>query len=86
MQNIVVFIEPNEDAFITSEKIANIYLNRFMIDEDAGNELFGIKTMGKSACKFEKWPYTSLLGFNNPLQQEFDWMEENERKNLYVKG
>ena len=84
MQNIVVFIEPNEDAFITSEKIANIYMNRFMIDEDAGNELLGIKTMGKSAYKYENWPYISLLGYNNPLHQELD--KEDERKNIYVKG
>ena len=42
MQSIVIYIEPNRDAFITSEKIANFYMNRFFIDEDAGFELLGI--------------------------------------------
>ena len=48
MQNIVIFIEPNEDAFIKSEKIANLYMNRFFIDEDACNELLEIIELGKS--------------------------------------
>ena len=47
MQNIVIFIEPNEDAFIKSEKIANLYMNRFFIDEDARNELLEIIELGK---------------------------------------
>ena len=47
MQNIVIFIEPNEDAFIKSEKIANMYMNRFFIDEDARNELLEIIELGK---------------------------------------
>ena len=47
MQNIVIFIEPNEDAFIKSEKIANMYMNRFFIDEDDRNELLEIIELGK---------------------------------------
>ena len=52
MQSIVIYIEPNRDAFITSEKIANFYMNRFFIDEDAGFELLGIIELGKSADDF----------------------------------
>ena len=61
MQKIVIFIEPNKNAFITSEKIANLYMNRFFIDEDASNELLGIKVLGKSSLKFESTP--DILGY-----------------------
>ena len=72
MQNIVIFIEPNEDAFITSEKIANLYMNRFLIDEDASNELLGIYQLGKSAYKFEGGNYTSLLHHKGHAKKEID--------------
>ena len=42
MKNIIVFIEPNEDSFSPNWKIANLYLNRFTIDEGASFELLGI--------------------------------------------
>ena len=42
MQNLVVFIELSEDASNISLKAANLYLNRFCIDEDAACELSGI--------------------------------------------
>ena len=74
MQDIVIFIEPNEDAFMKSERIANLYMNRFLIDEDAGNELLGIRELGKSAYKFERWPYISILGSSNL------WLPETERE------
>ena len=49
MQNIIIFIEPNDQSFITSEKIAKLYMNRFFIDEDAGFELFGVFELSKSS-------------------------------------
>ena len=42
MQNLVVFIEPSEDASNISYKAATLYLNRFCIDEDAACELSGV--------------------------------------------
>ena len=42
MQNLVVFIEPSEDASNVSEKAGKLYLNRFCIDEDAACELSGV--------------------------------------------
>ena len=42
MQNLVVFIEPSEDASNISYKTATLYLNRFCIDEDAACELSGV--------------------------------------------
>ena len=47
MQNIVVLMEPFVestiiDAFTTSQKLGNMYLNQFCIDEDAAFELSGV--------------------------------------------
>ena len=42
MQNLVVFIEPSEDASNISFKAGKLYLNRFCIDEDAACELSGV--------------------------------------------
>ena len=48
MQNLVVFIEPNERAHRTPLKGGNMILNRFCIDEDAAFELSGVNTLKKS--------------------------------------
>ena len=42
MKNLVVFIEPSEDASNISLKAAKLYLNRFCIDEGAACELSGV--------------------------------------------
>ena len=48
MQNLVFFIEPPKSAYEASLKAANMYLNRFCIDEDAAFELSGVRD-------FENW-------------------------------
>ena len=47
MQNLVVLMEPSEDAWITSMKTGNMILNRFCIDEDAAFELSGLNYLKK---------------------------------------
>ena len=42
MQNLVVFIEPSDDASNISSKAAILYLNRFCIDEESACELSGV--------------------------------------------
>ena len=42
MQNLVVLMEPSEEAWDTSLKGGNMILNRFCIDEDAAFELSGV--------------------------------------------
>ena len=42
MQNLVVFNEPSKDASNISFKAANLYLNKFCIDEEAACELSGV--------------------------------------------
>ena len=42
MQNLVVILEPSEEAFINCLKVGEMILNRFCIDEDAAFELSGV--------------------------------------------
>ena len=60
MQKIVLFVEPvlfDESAFMTPEKIGNIFMNRFSIDEDASTEILGIFELGMTSlnitCSFD---------------------------------
>ena len=49
MQNLVVLMEPSDDAYRISEKGGNMCLNQFSIDEDAAFELSGIHYLKKSS-------------------------------------
>ena len=42
MQNILILKEKSDDATDISSKGGDLYMNRFCIDEDAGNELCGV--------------------------------------------
>ena len=42
MQNLIVFIEPSEDASNISAKAAKLYFNRFCIDAESACELSGV--------------------------------------------
>ena len=52
-QNLVILIEPNEDTFLTPVKIGNSFLNRFLIDEEAGFELLGMYYLHQSSLRME---------------------------------
>ena len=47
MQNIVLLMEPSDDASDVSSKAGNMYLNRFCIDEDAAFESMGVYYLKK---------------------------------------
>ena len=49
MQNLVLLMEPNEEAHKISLKGGNMCLNRFCIDEDAAFELSGVYYLEKSS-------------------------------------
>ena len=51
-QNLVVVIDPSKHAYNISSKGANMYLNRFCIDEDAGFECSGVLYLKKSSFDF----------------------------------
>ena len=46
-QNIILFIEPNDEDQKSSTSICNLYLNRFAIDEDAADEVLKIYQLQK---------------------------------------
>ena len=41
-QKIVLFIQSNDKDYGSASTIANLYMNRFAIDEDAGHEIVKI--------------------------------------------
>ena len=49
MQNLVLLMEPSEDAWDISLKGGNLCLNRFCVDEDAAFELSGVHYLKKSS-------------------------------------
>ena len=53
MQNLVVLMEPSEDASDVSLNTGNMILNRFCIDEDAAFELSGVNYLKKSSGDME---------------------------------
>ena len=57
MQKIVLFIEPNDNAFETPLKIGNLFMNRFAVDEDASSEILKIFELEKVSRKMshEEW-------------------------------
>ena len=51
MRKIVLFIEPNDDAFLTPFKIGPLFMNRFAAEESANFEIVKIFELGKSSFK-----------------------------------
>ena len=64
MQKIVLFIEPNEDAWMTPKKIGNLFMNRFAIDEDVPSEILGIFELGKTPLEFS-WSQNEQKGMDH---------------------
>ena len=63
IQNLVVFMEPSEEAHDNSFKAGNMILNRFCIDEDAAFELSGVNFLKKSSKEMN-----ILLGLENEFE------------------
>ena len=55
MQKIILFVEPNDDAFQTPAKIGDIFMNRFAVDENASCEILKRFELGKSSLEMS-WP------------------------------
>ena len=52
MQNLVFLMEPPLNSRRTSLKAGNMWLNRFLIDEDAAFELSGVNYLEKDVTPF----------------------------------
>ena len=63
MQNLVVLMEPSENAEVKPLKAGNMILNRFCIDEDAAFELSGVDYLTKYS-----WPHS--YGENREFEVE----------------
>ena len=75
MQKIVLFLEPNDDAFDTPFKIGHLFMNRFAVDEDAGFEILKVLKLGKSSWKMV-----------DPRQPEYKNLEsERQQKGMDLK-
>ena len=55
MQKIILFVEPNDDAFQTPAKIGDIFMNRFAVDENASYEILKRFELGKTSDEMS-WP------------------------------
>ena len=62
MQNLVVLMEPNERAYLTSLRTGNMFLNRFCIDEDAAFELSGVNHLKKASSWLKESFYYDRKG------------------------
>ena len=47
MQKIVLFIEPNDDAYSTPFKIGHLFMNRFAVDENVSFEIIKVLELRK---------------------------------------
>ena len=46
-QNLFLFYEDHEDERVISNRMVRLYMNRFIIDEEKGVEIIGVKTLSK---------------------------------------
>ena len=70
MQKIVLFIEPNDDAFITPSKIGHLFMNRFAIDEDPGFEIVKILELEKTSWAMSYSKHPEYKNFENERKQK----------------
>ena len=83
MQKIVLFIEPNEDAFMTPLKIGNLFLNRFAVEEDAAFEVLKIFEFKKRGKCPESWKMSEPWKMSDTDHSEYKKLEEeNNQKGM----
>ena len=70
MQKIILFVEPNDDAFMTPEKIGNIYMNRFAIEDDDSSEILKILELGKTSFEISNPKRKKYFKFSKERKQK----------------
>ena len=70
-QNLVVVMEPTEDAPVICLKGGKMYFNRFLICEDAAFELFGVHYLAKSF-------------FDLKFREDFEAERKSKGKEIFV--
>ena len=76
MQKIVLFIEPNDDEFITPAKIGHLFMNRFGVGEDAAFEVINVLEVGKTSTKMS---YS-----NHPEYSNFEIERKEKGMDLFI--
>ena len=70
MQKIVLFIEPNDAEWSTPLKIGNLFMNRFVVEEDAASEVLKIYELEKTTFEM-----------SDPRHPDYkNFMEERKQK------
>ena len=70
MQKIVLFIEPNDDAWCTPSKIGHLFMNRFSVDEDASFEIVKILELGKTSVRMSYPKHSDYKNYENERKQK----------------
>ena len=70
MQKIVLFIEPNDDEFMTPSKIGHLFMNRFAIDEDPGFEIVKVLELGKTLATINYLEHPEYNNFDHDRKQK----------------
>ena len=63
MQKIILFVEPSDDAWFTPAKIADIFMNRFAVDENASCEILERFELDKTSDKKSRAKFRDNLNF-----------------------
>ena len=74
MQKIILFVEPNDEAFVTPEKIGNLFMNRFAIEEDGSSEILKILELGKTSWEILSSHGDNYNNFAKRLQKGIDFL------------
>ena len=70
MQKIVLFIEPNDDAFQTPAKIGHLFMNRFGVYEDAAFEVINVLELEKTSGKMSWSKHPEYPNFENERKEK----------------
>ena len=79
MQKLVFFISQNDRDNELSSNIGNLYMNRFIIDEDAGHEIVKIYEVKEYGQFIQRSPLMGFKIFQKTFPEFLGNLEEKER-------
>ena len=83
-QKIVLFIEPNDEAWLTPSKIGHLFMNRFAVDEDPGFEIVKVLELEKTSMAMSYPGLPEYKKFENERKQKgIDLMDAKELFRLF---
>ena len=68
-QKIILFIEPNDDAWCSPSKIGHLFMNRFAIDEDSSIEVVKVLQLEKTSWAMSNPEDPKYNNFENDREQ-----------------